>query len=76
MKPITLKLTNDQIFDLKKRYYAYKIRTDLPYTHFQIRGDDFTITAYTSGKVVFQGQVCCFSCFSLWIRRIRGNPIE
>ncbi len=60
MKPITLKLTHDQIFDLKKRYHAYKIRTDLPYTHFQIRGDDFTITAYTSGKVVFQGHAAVF----------------
>lgn len=56
MKTKTVKMTPKEIQDLKKRYSNCQFRTDIPYTHFQIKGSDFTITAYTSGKVVFQAK--------------------
>lgn len=48
------KLTLDEIQKLKQRYRHCDFRYDLPHTHFQIKGSDFTITAYKSGKVVYQ----------------------
>lgn len=51
----TMKLNPKQINDLKKRYQSFPMRTDIPYAHFQVRLEGVTITAYESGKVVFQG---------------------
>lgn len=56
MKTITVKLTQNQIKELKERYAKLPMRFDIQYTHYQIKGSDFTITAYTSGKVVFSGE--------------------
>lgn len=55
MKTITVKLTKNQIFSLKSKLSHFKIRHDIAYTYFQLKNDDVTITAYTSGKVVFSG---------------------
>ncbi|QIK69880.1 ribonuclease HIII [Erysipelothrix sp. HDW6C] len=60
MTTITVKLTKNQIAELKKRYQKYPIRYDIQYTEFQIKGTDVSITAYTSGKVVFQGEAAEF----------------
>ncbi|NBA01898.1 ribonuclease HIII [Erysipelothrix rhusiopathiae] len=64
MTTITLKLTDNQINELKSRYSKYPIRYDIQYTHFQIKGSDVTITAYTSGKVVFSGEGASFHASS------------
>lgn len=56
MNTITLKMSDKQIKDLEYKYRSYKKRNDIQYTHFQIKGSDVVITAYTSGKVVFSGE--------------------
>lgn len=48
------KLTLSEIKKLKQRYAHCDFRYDLPHTHFQIKGSDFTITVYKSGKAVYQ----------------------
>lgn len=60
MKTYSLTLSSNQIDDLEKRYQGFEKRTDLQHTRFQIKGSDFTITAYKSGKVVFQGESASF----------------
>lgn len=64
METITVKLTDKQINELKSRYARYPIRYDIQYTHYQIKGSDVTITAYTSGKVVFSGEGAAFHAMS------------
>lgn len=49
-------MTPQEIATLKKRYASIPMRYDIQYTQFQIKGSDFTITAYKSGKVVFQAE--------------------
>lgn len=49
------KMTRDQALELKNSYNNYEEKKTPPYAMFQIRVDDTTITAYESGKVVFQG---------------------
>lgn len=56
MKTRTIKMSEKEIQALKKRYSGCEIRTGIQYTYYQIKGSDFTITAYTSGKVVFQAE--------------------
>lgn len=56
MKTYTTTLTPAQLSKLEQAYSRVPKRTDIQYTLFQIRGDDYTITAYKSGKVVFQGE--------------------
>lgn len=56
MKTQTIKMTPEEIKALKKQYQNCTIRTDIQHAHFQIKGSDFTITAYKSGNVVFQAQ--------------------
>lgn len=60
MKTYTVTLTPAQLKNLEHKYSKFTKRTDIQYTLFQIKGDDFTITAYKSGKVVFQGEEASF----------------
>ena len=54
METKVIKMTNTQIQELKRKYQYTDIKYNVAHTHFQIKGSDFTITAYKSGKVVFQ----------------------
>lgn len=56
MKTETLTLTPTQIKTLQNQLSAFDQRI-LQYTHFQAKLDDGHITAYTSGKVVFAGEM-------------------
>lgn len=57
MASITKKMTAQQIQELKDSLAAQIIKESQPdYTYYQIKTKDQTITAYTSGKVVFQGK--------------------
>lgn len=56
METQVIKMTQSQINQLKKEYQNFDINYKVQYTQFQIKGPDFTITAYNSGKVVFQAQ--------------------
>ena len=57
MASITKKMTAQEIQDLKESLSADIIKETQPqYTYYQIRTKDQLITAYTSGKVVFQGK--------------------
>ncbi|HZJ87142.1 MAG TPA: ribonuclease HIII [Erysipelothrix sp.] len=49
-----IKMSYEEIQDLKRKYQHSRINYNVAHTHFQIKGSDFTITAYKSGKVVFQ----------------------
>lgn len=50
-------MTPQEIIDLKKRCQPFILKESQPsYTYYQIKTQDCTITAYTSGKVVFQGK--------------------
>ncbi len=49
-------MTKQEIKSLSLQTASWKRREDLPYTHFQVKADGITITAYTSGKVVFAGE--------------------
>ncbi len=60
MSTKTVTLTSEQIEDLHDRLKdAIQCKTP-PYAHYQIKLSDCTITAYTSGKVVFQGEQADF----------------
>lgn len=52
--------TIDQIREIKNRYPDATLRKTPPYAHWQIALSDCVITAYTSGKVVFQGESAKF----------------
>lgn len=52
---ITLKLTNDQINQLKADYHNGDFRYDIDYTQFQVKKPGIVITIYTSNKAVFSG---------------------
>ena len=57
MASITKKMTAQEIQDLKDSLSADIIKETQPqYTYYQIKTKDQTVTAYTSGKVVFQGK--------------------
>lgn len=53
---ITLKLNESQIKKLEQTFYQSKASKTPPYTYYQLKCEDCVITAYTSGKVVFQGE--------------------
>lgn len=56
MSTITKKMSKEEIFALKKRLAPYIEKESQPaYTFYQIKTSQCTISAYTSGKVVFQG---------------------
>ncbi|MGM9913322.1 ribonuclease HIII [Floccifex sp.] len=53
----TKKMTKEEIFQLKERMKPFISEESKPnYTYYQIKCEQCTITAYTSGKVVFQGK--------------------
>lgn len=57
MSTVTKKMSKEEIFALKERLKPQSIKESKPnYTHYQIKCSDFTVTAYESGKVVFQGK--------------------
>ena len=57
MATITKKMTQKEIFQLKERISPFIQKETQPaYTHYQVKLDSCSITAYTSGKVVFQGK--------------------
>ncbi|AMC94653.1 ribonuclease HIII [Erysipelothrix larvae] len=56
METKSLTLTQKQIDDLKVRHKDASFRYDIAHTQFQLKGSDYTITVYTSCKVVFQGE--------------------
>lgn len=51
---VTLKCTAQQI-DKMKSYYNEQLVKPVPYSEFRAKSAGVTITAYTSGKVLFQG---------------------
>lgn len=55
MSSITLKLTEPTIEKMKDHYASY-LQKPVPYSSFRAKVNGITITAYTSGKVLFQGQ--------------------
>lgn len=55
MSTITISCTKAQIDQIKQRYPMADVRKTPPYAHWQIKLSDCVITAYESGKVVFQG---------------------
>ena len=57
MASLTKKMTKQEILDLRQKLSSHILKETKPdYTYYQIKTDSMTITAYTSGKVVFQGQ--------------------
>ena len=66
-----IKMSLDEIKKLKQRYQRCDFRYDIPHTHFQIKGSDFTITVYKSGKVVYQAED-----LSLHIRDMKPKGTE
>lgn len=57
MNTLTKKMSKAEIFDLKNRVADQIQKESHPaYTFYQIKLRECTITAYTSGKVVFQGK--------------------
>ena len=57
MSTITKKMDTQSIMELKNEVQPYILKESQPqYTHYQIKLDSCSITAYTSGKVVFQGK--------------------
>lgn len=55
MSTVSIKCTKAQIDDLFKRYAMAEKRKTPAYAYWQIKLSDCVITAYESGKVVFQG---------------------
>lgn len=56
MSTITVSCTTQQIQEIKQRYPQAEQRKTPPYARWQIKLSDCVITAYESGKVVFQGE--------------------
>lgn len=57
MATITKVYKKDEIFKLKERIKPLILKESQPnYTYYQVKLNECTITAYTSGKVVFQGK--------------------
>lgn len=56
MATLTKNMTKEEIFQLKNRLTPFILKESTPqYTYYQIKTKECSITAYTSGKVVFQG---------------------
>ena len=56
MNTVTIVLNEEEQKKLKEQYHDAKICKTPPYANYQIKLSDCTITAYQSGKVVFQGE--------------------
>ncbi|MBF8808421.1 MAG: ribonuclease HIII [Enterococcus lacertideformus] len=55
MSNVILKVTTTQIEKMKQSYQTFLLSKKIPYTVFVAKKNGTTITAYTSGKVMFQG---------------------
>lgn len=55
MSSTVLKLTKSEIQKLKNYYTDYLLHKNVPYSEFSAKKNGVSITAYTSGKVLFQG---------------------
>ena len=55
MSNIIIKTTTKQIEKMKQAYSTFLLPKKIPYTSFVAKKNGTTITAYTSGKVMFQG---------------------
>ncbi|MBO1084783.1 MULTISPECIES: ribonuclease HIII [Enterococcus] len=55
MSNIILKVTTNQMNKMKEAYRPFLVQKPIPYTLFSAKKNGTTITAYTSGKVMFQG---------------------
>ena len=56
MATLTKEMSKDEILHLKERLSKFILKESTPqYTYYQVKTKECTITAYTSGKVVFQG---------------------
>lgn len=55
MSSAVLKLTKTEIQKLKTYYTDYLLNKKVPYSEFSAKKNGTSITAYTSGKVLFQG---------------------
>ena len=55
MSTKTICLSKEEQFALKEKFKDAKVCKTPPYAQFQLKVEGCTITAYTSGKVVFQG---------------------
>lgn len=56
MSTVTITCSEHEIRAIKQRYPMAEVRKTPPYAVYQIKLSDCVITAYTSGKVVFQGE--------------------
>ena len=56
MGSAVLKLSKTEIKKLKNYYADYLLNKKVPYSEFSAKKNDTSITAYTSGKVLFQGK--------------------
>ena len=57
MSTVTKKMNEQGIMALKERMKPFTLSESKPnYTYYQLKCEECTITAYTSGKVVFQGK--------------------
>ncbi len=68
---ITLKLDSSKIDQLYKTWSEYASEKIPPYCLYQLRPENCVITAYTSGKVVFQGKDA-----SVYASSIQGDVIH
>lgn len=55
MSNVVIKVTGQKILEMRKFYQNYLSNKKAPYTEFMAKKDGTTITAYSSGKVMFQG---------------------
>ena len=55
MGTCTIQASTAKMMELKQRLKNAEIRKTPPYALYQIKTSDCVITAYESGKVVFQG---------------------
>lgn len=55
MSNVIIKVTTTQMEKMKQSYQPYLLSKKIPYTVFTAKKNGTTITAYTSGKVMFQG---------------------
>lgn len=57
MSSAVLKLSKTEIKKLKNYYADYLLNKKVPYSEFSAKKNGTSITAYTSGKVLFQGKM-------------------
>lgn len=74
-KTITIKMNQSDIMNLKNCYNAYLSDKTPPYSYYQIKLSDCVITAYESGKVVFQGEGSAFYADNLQSTSLETNVI-